>query len=70
MVHHRSTGCCQTSSVRGKKCQGKENVLQVAQSGRMFSFSGGSTILKQQSANSTNNGSCMYFFIRELLSSA
>lgn len=70
MVHHSSTGCCRISSVRGKNSQGKKNVPKVAHSGRMFSFSGGSTILKQQSANSTNNGSCMYFFMRELLSSA
>lgn len=41
-----------------------------AHSGITFSFSGGSTILKQQSANSTKSGSCMYFFMRELLSSA
>lgn len=70
MVHHSSTAAVGSLLSEGKKSPGKKNVPKVAHSGRTFSFSGGSTILKQQSANSTNNGSCMYFFMRELLSDA
>lgn len=45
------------------------SLCSVVPPGRSFSFSGGSTILRQWSANSKKSGSCMYFFMKALLSS-